>query len=498
MGATHVEVEAKYDLEPGDPVPDLVGVAGVTSVEVAPDQQLVAVYHDTADLRLTAGRTTLRRRTGGSDDGWHLKLPLRDGQRLEVHRAPGRATSTVPAALAALVRAHTGSAPLAAVATLTTTRRALALRDAAGRVVAEVADDTVRAERHGTEPVLSTWRELEVELVEGTQEQLAALDAAVRAAGVAPAAGASKVGRVLAAEVEVAPPPRLRRGSRLDEVLAAHLRSLLDALRAADPLVRTRVAGAAGELGRVVDRLAGTVAAFRHRLEPAAADALLEGAAPLRRALDAATAVETLTAGLPGALDREPPELVLGPVRRAVDRHLAARRRECWAALTRELDAPAYAAWLDDLAAWADGPPLADPREKAGSALPDVVRRSVAAARRRAAAAAEGHGRSGEEAAALVAATHRLAAAVGAAGPVLGSRLAPVEAVTAALAEEADALSASVVLREHLRLLAVQAGAAGGNGFTYGRLHARQERVGRRRARDVGRLATKLRRSLDG
>ena len=37
---------------------------------------LEAVYYDTPNLRLLAEGVTLRRRTGGEDAGWHLKLPV--------------------------------------------------------------------------------------------------------------------------------------------------------------------------------------------------------------------------------------------------------------------------------------------------------------------------------------------------------------------------------------------------------------------------------------
>jgi uncharacterized protein YjbK len=58
-----------------------------------PDQhQLEAVYYDTADLALAAGRITLRRRTGGDDAGWHLKFPAGSGELQEVRLPLGRAT----------------------------------------------------------------------------------------------------------------------------------------------------------------------------------------------------------------------------------------------------------------------------------------------------------------------------------------------------------------------------------------------------------------------
>ena len=61
-------------------------------------QQLDAVYFDTADLRLARAGITLRRREGGCDPGWHLKLPL--GRR-QPRRAAGAARPSPPQATAA-------------------------------------------------------------------------------------------------------------------------------------------------------------------------------------------------------------------------------------------------------------------------------------------------------------------------------------------------------------------------------------------------------------
>lgn len=83
------EVERKYD--PGaagmaavDAVTRMPGVAGVASVSRQDQQILDAVYYDTADLRLIRAGMTLRRRTGGQDAGWHLKLPAGAGARDEI------------------------------------------------------------------------------------------------------------------------------------------------------------------------------------------------------------------------------------------------------------------------------------------------------------------------------------------------------------------------------------------------------------------------------
>jgi hypothetical protein len=134
------------------------GLAGVQAL-VGPDEQtLEAVYYDTEDLRLARAGVTLRRRRGGDDAGWHLKLPVggngrggdsRDELRVSEARAGRR---TPPAELVALVRALTRGAALASVAELTTARRRWRLTDTARHVlveVVEVVDDHVSAHTLG-------------------------------------------------------------------------------------------------------------------------------------------------------------------------------------------------------------------------------------------------------------------------------------------------------------------------------------------------------------
>ena len=69
------EIETKYEVGPETAAPSLAAVPGVDHVSTDEVFHLVAVYYDTDALDLAANRITLRRRTGGKDDGWHLKLP---------------------------------------------------------------------------------------------------------------------------------------------------------------------------------------------------------------------------------------------------------------------------------------------------------------------------------------------------------------------------------------------------------------------------------------
>ena len=93
-----LEVEKKYDAGDDAVVPPLHDLPGVARVGEPHTALLEAVYFDTARHILASRRITLRRRTGGSDAGWHLKLPpLESGgtstepqQRRELHAPLGQ------------------------------------------------------------------------------------------------------------------------------------------------------------------------------------------------------------------------------------------------------------------------------------------------------------------------------------------------------------------------------------------------------------------------
>ncbi len=108
--AEHLEIEQKFDVETGFTRPSFGGLAGI-SADAAVLYHLSATYYDTADQRLAASKITLRRRTGGSDEGWHLKLPAADGARREIHAPLGPGDEPVPGELAARVAGVTAAGP---------------------------------------------------------------------------------------------------------------------------------------------------------------------------------------------------------------------------------------------------------------------------------------------------------------------------------------------------------------------------------------------------
>jgi CHAD domain-containing protein len=209
----HTEVERKFDVVESAVSPSFDGLFAVARIEAAPAQSLDAVYFDTADHDLARNKITLRRRTGGSDEGWHLKLPAGQDARTEV-RAPlgaavqdGGAGATVPAELLDVVIAIVRDRPISPVARITTTRNIHLLFGAGGAALAEFCDDHVTAwaaakSGAGAE---QEWREWELELAEGPEgsnpdtDLLNRLSNRLLDAGAVPAGHGSKLARVLAA-----------------------------------------------------------------------------------------------------------------------------------------------------------------------------------------------------------------------------------------------------------------------------------------------------------
>ena len=130
----HLETEQKYDAAADFVLPDLSGLDGRAKATGRHRYYLSATYFDTEDLDLIKNRITLRRRVGGPDEGWHLKLPVRKDTRQEV-RLPLSAgeAGTVPAQLAAQVEDVTAGRPLHPIAILDTERTVVTLTGQARR-----------------------------------------------------------------------------------------------------------------------------------------------------------------------------------------------------------------------------------------------------------------------------------------------------------------------------------------------------------------------------
>jgi inorganic triphosphatase YgiF len=200
----HLETEQKYDADADFVLPKLGGLPDLGGKRLAAPKRiyLSATYYDTDDLALIQHKVTLRRRVGGDDEGWHLKLPVRKDTRQELHAPLGEGTGgSVPARLADQVKEITAGQPLHPVAILDTERTVVTLPGPSGVPLVEVADDLVTAIRFG-EPDSGpmTWREIEVEALSQDSAAAAMLESVgtvLREAGARPSASGSKLARVM-------------------------------------------------------------------------------------------------------------------------------------------------------------------------------------------------------------------------------------------------------------------------------------------------------------
>ncbi|MGC0362468.1 CHAD domain-containing protein [Rhodococcus sp. 27YEA15] len=193
------EIERKYEAAAELDLPDLSRLSAGLGEAVHDSIQLSATYFDTADFRLLGKKITLRKREGGDDAGWHLKLPGAEDLRTE-YRLPPSDGADVPSGLSDLVRAVVRGHDLVPVALIITDRERYRFVDEHGALHAEVVSDTVMACRaDGSEE--STWQEVEVEQGAGGVQLADAIDTLLLSAGLERSASPSKLKRALGSSV---------------------------------------------------------------------------------------------------------------------------------------------------------------------------------------------------------------------------------------------------------------------------------------------------------
>ncbi|MGW1722893.1 CYTH and CHAD domain-containing protein [Streptomyces sp. NPDC002306] len=512
MADTKREIERKYESDDSG-LPDLTGVAGVAAVLDKGVAQLDATYYDTADLRLAAASITLRRRTGGSDAGWHLKLPVAPGVRDEIH-AP--LADTVPPELASLVRSRVRDAELLPVLRLRSERDLRNLVDADGRLLAEAGVDAVRADRILGGDGSAQWTEIEVELADGGDPAfLDTVEKRLRKAGVRPSKSASKLARALA---ETAPSGKdgkaakagkaakgakegkdgkaakdakdgkKRDGVRREEPsgepvtagdhVLAYVRAQRDAIVELDPAVRQDAPDSVHSMRVATRRLRSAFRSYGTVLDRTVTDPVGVELKWLAGELGVDRDREVLTDHLMAALDDLPRTLVSGPVRTRLRTWARARRGGARRRLIGVLDSRRYLTLLDTLDAFiADPPRLEAAAGRPDKVLAKAVRKDfgkLAALVEQALELPPGHERDlALHEARKKAKRTRYAAET--AAPALGdpasALVKSMKSVQGLLGDHQD----SVMVRQTLRELSAVAHAAGESSFTYGVLYGRAE-----------------------
>jgi CHAD domain-containing protein len=478
MAVSINETESKYDVPAGHVLPRLDDLPGVAGLSDSGKEQLEAEYYDTPDLRLIRAGITLRRRRGGEDAGWHLKLPAGTGSRQEIRVPLGRTGARVPRELSALVRAHTRGGALRPVARVTTRRHRVDLLDRSGESLAEVADDEVSAQTLGDSTTISHWHEVEVELTGGDRRLLREAGRRLHEAGLSPAGYAAKLERALGQPVgRPDTRPRLSPSSPAGEVVLAYLRSQAETLKLLDAQVRADEPDSVHQMRVTTRRLRSTLRTFRPVLRRSATDRVAGELQWLGGVLGKARDAEVLAEHLTEAIHQTPVEQNVGPVAARVQAHFApvaaAARTEVLAAL----DSPRYFSLLDSLDQMVADPPLtARAHLPAASVLPAAVRRPYRQMGRRLHRAWQAPpGQRRDHALHQARKSAKRARYAGeAVSPVFGKQAARftkrVKKLQSALGQHQD----TVIARQVERELGMSAHLAGENAYTYGLLYARE------------------------
>ncbi|MGX1675309.1 CYTH and CHAD domain-containing protein [Streptomyces sp. NPDC055400] len=487
------ETERKYEVPSSSDtswLPPLDRVEGVTSVVDRSLEDLDAVYYDTDDLRLSGSAAILRRRTGGSDAGWHLKLPLPGDSREEVQAA---LTDAVPDALRDLALSRTRGAELTPVVRIRSTREVRDLVDAEGGVLAELSIDAVRAQSLRAEGRSAAWREMEVELAEDADPALLdAVEKRLREHGIARAQSSSKLARALDEMASVPGGERdeaadLAPGSAGEQVLA-YVREQIRVLTALDPAVRRDRPDSVHRMRVACRRLRSCLRSYRSVLDREVTAAIRGDLKWLAGELGAERDQEVLMKRLTRGVKALPGELVLGPVSARLQAWNVARGSESHQRSLGALGSRRYLALLDSLAALGQQPPL---RAKAGKAADKVMAKAVLKefdrlAQRMAPALDLPPGPERDVALHQARkAAKKVRYAAEAARPTLGKpakRLGKrVKAVQKVLGDHQD----SVVARGTIRDLAVAAQTTNEAGFTWGVLYGGEQAVAHSREREL-------------
>lgn len=362
----HQEIERKLDPAAMKRLPALPGATPL------PHLLLIATYYDTADLRLARHRITLRRRTGGNDDGWHLKLPHDDDDttRDEVH-LPLATRVEPPAALRNLVLGVTRGATLSPVATLRNERHPVALVDAEGRPLAELTDDHVSVlPGSGEGRVRARFREIEVEAAAGrTAADIEPIVALLLKAGAIESSFASKAARALGPRAteppDVCVPGCAGRRDPAALALHGHIARQVLIIQSQDLRVRRGLDDSVHQMRVAIRRLRSTLRVFGPLFDDQWADELRDElgwlAAELGAARDAEVMQQRLIASVAGLrkVDNNDRTLAESEIVAAMTRSATAGRTRS----TKAMHSPRYIALMQSLVQAAAAPhfdPAAD------------------------------------------------------------------------------------------------------------------------------------------
>ena len=470
------EIESKYDIAPDFVMPDLSHHADHVDTDTV---SLSSTYYDTDEQDLLRYRIALRHRAGDADTGWHLKIPG-NGWRTELRWPPG---DEPPDDLLELLRPFVRERPVTPSLRLDVTRVRHRLNTAPDELIAEVAQDEVRAVGLGAAARAPRWNEAEIELgPAGSPAVLASIGKALRGAGAHRSTSRSKLARALVGiGNEGVGTPRTSAGAVLVDYIAQQCDALVAGhfaiIRDADEAVHDTRVGSR--------RLRSTLRTFEHCFDAEQAVAFEDELKWYATTLGEVRDMEVLRARLAAAVAELPAELVVGPVADHIDKQLSDDLATHRAELLDAMASERYADLLVEATRWRDDPPFTAAAGRPASTLQEAVGRieKTLAKRLNDAARKSSTDEQMHRARKAGKRVRYAAEAATAAGDPDAPKIAKkIKGLQDVLGEFQD----SVVAAELLRRLASDAADRGEDSFTYGVLVAEERQnalQARRRAR---------------
>jgi len=383
--SVHREVEVKLRVDPDfDLTAFLHDVPEVTLV--GPNTvHMNAAYYDTRELTLLRWGVTVRRREGGADAGWHLKLPVtnsKEGARDELHLPlTDNALGDIPAEFIEIIAPLLRNKTMEHLADVNTIRTTYTMIDEHENSVVEIADDHVSVEQDKI--TINAFREIEVELLHDTKsamDVLLVIEKRILDTGATPirlSKVASALGPLASAPADVphlgTPDKNCLAVELIQHVFAEHTRQLLWA----DVGVRRGLPDSIHQMRVAARRLRSTLSAFTGLVEADKGQLLRSELAWIARELGAVRDLEVLLDRLVRQAtelsDPSDADIAADVVRSELERRLEAAQISALMALrsARHFDL------VEHLIATCAQPPVTDAaREPARELLTPMVKRT--------------------------------------------------------------------------------------------------------------------------
>jgi CHAD domain-containing protein len=357
------EQEDKFDVDSDWVMPqlsDLLRDGGRLDQEV---RKLDNTYFDTPGAALRLFGITLRRRVGGSETGWQLKVPSGTA-RTELQS--GSRAKTLPPALAKSVEGLLAGERLDPVARIVTTRMAYRLLNVDGELLLEIADDQVQAGPPDGESMLHTWRELEVELgPAGKKKDLKRARKLLQDAGASLTTTRNKLDRALGPPLPNGDSTTAESGT-VGELVAAYLATQCDVLAGNDVGMRTGTPEV-HKTRVAARRLRSTLRIFADVVEAAPAQELDNELKWYADLLGQVRDRDVLNSRLINQIADLPPEHVRGQVGAEITKTLDSELEDAVRRLDRAIRTQRYKHLMQLLRGWRATPPLTDTASQDGA-----------------------------------------------------------------------------------------------------------------------------------